>query len=534
MGGAIRMTTKKFGYLLLLLTFSIALIGCTTDKSNPNTSEGTKDDAVSNKAGGELNFAYHVQPSTLDPHFTTADATRDVSHHIFESLLTLNSSLEIQPMLAETYEVSKDRKTITFHLRKKIKFHNGDEMTADDVVASMNRWQEKSAQATIYLDGTSYEAVDQYTVVAHIEKPTSLDMFVLADMTQYAAIMPQAIVEKAGSNEVDEYIGTGPYKFKEWRQDQFIQLGKFSDYQSRSEPADGLAGEKKAFVDDIYFHLVTDPSIRVAGLQSGQYQIASDIPPDSAKTLLNDKNIKSAIDASAFTTMVFNKKAGVFSNLKVRQAANAAINVEDMLIAAYVSDEFYVKDHALVKEEQTGWYTDVGSDVYNKYDPEVAKRLLDEAGYNGEEVVILTSREYSNYYNMSVVVQQQLQAVGMNVKLAVTDWATVLAAREDEKKFDIFFTSFTIRPIPIQYLFLNPEWFGWTDSEEIKRIVDDILNAESEEEAQKFSPDLHRAFWDYLPIIKPGNSTLITSMSKDVDGFQFISNPILWNVSLNE
>ena len=232
--------------------------------------------------------------------------------------------------------------------------------------------------------------------------------------------------------------------------------------------------------------------------------------------------------------MVFNKKAGVFSNQKIRQAANAAINVEDMLMAAYVSDEFYLVDHALVKEEQTGWYTDEGSDVYNTYDPELAKKLLKEAGYDGEEVVILTSREYANYYNMSVVVQQQLEAVGMKVKLAVTDWSTVLEAREDENRFDIFFTSFTIRPIPIQYLFMNSEWFGWTDSDALKKIVDNILYADSVEDAQKFSKELHKEFWDYLPILKPGNSTIITSMREEIDGFQFISNPILWNVSKNK
>ena len=524
------MYSKKIGYLFLMIMFSISLASCSSDTSKEKENDDSND-VGEGVEGGELNFAYHVQPVTLDPQFTTADATRDISHHIFESLLTLGTNLEIQPMLADTYEVSEDSKEITFNLRKDIKFHNGKEMTAEDVVASLERWHELSSQAKTYLSGTEYEIKDDYTVVAHIQEPTTLDLFIYADMTQFSAIMPKEVIEKAGNESVDEYIGTGPYEFVEWKQDQFIHLAKFADFESRSEPADGLAGEKKALLDDIYFHMITDPSIRVAGLQSGLYDIASDIPPDTAQTFLEDDNFKNAIDSSAFTTMVFNKKSGVFSDQKIRQAANAAINVEDMLIAAYVSDEFYLKDHALMKEEQTGWYTDEGSDVYNTYDPELAKELLKEAGYNGEEVVILTSREYTNYYNMSVVVQQQLEAAGMKVKLAVTDWSTVLEAREDEDRFDIFFTSFTIRPIPIQYLFMNPEWFGWTDSDEISRIVDDILYAETLEDAQKFSGELHKEFWDYLPVLKPGNSTIITSMSKDIDGFQFISNPILWNVS---
>ena len=274
------MNLKKVRNFFLVILFSIALVGCTSDTSEKGKVVPTSGEEVS---GGELNFAYHVQPTTLDPQFTTADATRDIAHHIFESLLTLSTSLEVQPMLAESYVVSEDRKEITFNLRKDIKFHNGKVMTAEDVVASLERWHELSSQARTYLSGTEYEIKDDHTVIAHIQDPTTLDLFIYADMTQFAAIMPKEIVQKAGSEGVDEYIGTGPYAFKEWKQDQHIHLTKFADYQSRSEPADGLSGEKKALLDDIYFHIVTDPSIRVTGLQSGLYDIASDIPPDTAQ-----------------------------------------------------------------------------------------------------------------------------------------------------------------------------------------------------------------------------------------------------------
>ncbi|WP_368654646.1 ABC transporter substrate-binding protein [Ornithinibacillus sp. 4-3] len=524
------MQLKKIGSLLLLLTLGIALISCSTSTGDVNQNK-KKDEALQ---GGKLDFAYHVQPLTLDPHFTTSDATRDISNHIYEGLLTLNSSLEVAPMLAESYEVSEDGNLITFYLRKGIKFHNGQEMKAKDVIASLERWQSLSSQALTYLADTKYESKDDYTVIAHIDNPTTLDLYIFSDITQFAAIMPEEIIKSASVDGVNEYVGTGPYAYKEWKQDHYIHLEKFSEYQSRNEPADGMAGEKKAYLDDIYFHIITDPSTRLAGLQSGEYAIAGDIPPDSALKLLDNPDFKNSIDSSSFTPMVFNKKTGVFSNQKARQAANAAINAEDVLKAAYVDEQFYEMDHALVKTEQTGWYSDVGSDIYNTYDPELSKKLLDEAGYNGEEVVMLTSREYANYYNMSLVIREQLEAVGMNVKLEVTDWATVLKSREDENKFDLFFTNFTIRPIPIQYLFMNSEWLGWTDSDDLKRISEGILYASSIEEAQEYSDELHQVFWEYLPVFKPGNIALITSMNKNVEGFQSISNPILWNVSITE
>ena len=528
------MRLKKIGFILFMFILSAALIGCGADKDKLKEEMGGADTNQEGIQGGELNVGFNVQPPTLDSHFSTDNGTRDISQHIFEGLITLNTSLEVEPMLAETYEVSDGGKIITFHLRENILFHNGEEMTADDVVASMERWLGMATQAITYLDGTKFEAVDPYTVVAHIEDPKTVDLYVLADMTQFAAIMPKDIVENAGSNQVTEYIGTGPYQLEEWKQDQYIHLTRFDDYQSRTEASDGFSGEKKALADDIYFHIVADSSTRVAGVLSGEYDIVTSIPTDSAISIMNNKNVKNSIHSSAFVGTVFNKKSGFFSNQKARQAANAAINVEDMLVAAYVNEDFYVKDHALVKPEQTGWYTDEGSDVFNTYDPDIAKQLLDEAGYNGEEIVILTTREYPDIYNMTIVIQQQLEAVGMNVKLEVSDWGTVIERRKDPNNFDIFLTNFTMRSIPTMHYFLNPEWIGWTDSEEMKQISDKIIYAESVEEAQKLSGEYHRAFWEYLPVIKPGNSTVVTSMGKDVEGYQHISGPILWNVSVNK
>lgn len=527
------MKLKGWGYIFFLLTLSSMLIGCSSTTEAPEISEGSNgENAEEGEYGGTLNFAFNVQPTTLDPHFTTDTATRDLAQHIFEPLLTLNTSLEVEPMLAESYDVSEDGKTITFHLRQGIKFHNGKEMTADDVIASMERWQEMSAQAKQYLEGTVYEAEDDYTVVAHIADPTTLDLFIFADMTQFAGIMPKEIAEAVGTEAATEYIGTGPYHLEEWRKDQHIHLNRFDDYSSRPEPANGLAGEKKAYLDEIYIHIVTESSTRTAGIQSGEYEMANAIPQDSIELLEMDPMIKNEVYANSFPSIIFNKKARFLSNEKARQAVNAALNMEDLLTSAYGESKYYEADHALVKEDQKDWYTDAGRDVYHTYDPELAKQLLKEAGYNGEEIIILTSRDREEYYNMSVVIQQQLEAIGMNISLEVSDWGTVLERAGDEQAYDIFFTAFAFRPMPVQYLFFNHEWLGWTDSEELEQLKEQILGAASQEEAQKFSAQLHEAFYSYLPIIKTGNSTAVISMRENVEGLQFITGPILWNVSV--
>src|SRR5690625_2223127 len=131
---------------------------------------------------------------------------------------------------------------------------------------------------------TQFKEEDDYTVTVEVEEPTILDIYVLADMTQFAAIMPKDIIENAGTDGVEEIVGTGPYFLEEWQQDHYIHLKKFIDYKSRTESSDGLSGEKKAFLDDIYFHILTDSSTRIAGLQSGEYDLAVDVPHDVAES----------------------------------------------------------------------------------------------------------------------------------------------------------------------------------------------------------------------------------------------------------
>lgn len=486
--------------------------------------------------GGTLNFAFNAQPPTLDPMATTATATRDIARHIFEQLVTFDSHMEVQPMLAESFVVDEDANTVTFNLRKGVTFHNGKEMKAEDVVASMEKWAVDSAQARSFLAGVTFEEVDEYTVVAKLEKTGLIDMFIFADLTQIAAIMPKEVIENAGESGLTEYIGTGPYKFEEWRQDQYVHLTRYEDYVGLDRETDGLTGYKAAYVDEIYFHFVTDASTRVAGLQSGDYHLANFIPQDSADMLAANPEIEIRTEISSFPGLVFNKKEGVMSNKLMRQAMNAALDVEAMMKAAYGSEEFYSLNHELMLEEQTAWYTDAGKDKYNQKDLDKARELLEEAGYNGEEITIITSREYEDYYTFAVVVQEQMKEIGLNIKLDVIEWAAVLERRDDPSAYDIFITGWGTRPTPVQYPFLDSraEWPGWTNSEEIDRIIDEIQATTSQEEALKLTAELQEEMWDYLPIIKPGNKKDVMALRTEISGFDTLVGPILWNISISQ
>src|SRR5690625_687132 len=137
----------------------LLLIGCSsTDESNNSKTTESKDGPVT------LEVAFNAQPPTMDPLMTTAVVTRDITRHIYESLVTMNENYEVEPMLAESYDVSEDGKTITFKLREGIKFHNGEEMTVEDVVASLDRWRNTAGLGKTHFSDAEISAEGDDTV----------------------------------------------------------------------------------------------------------------------------------------------------------------------------------------------------------------------------------------------------------------------------------------------------------------------------------------------------------------------------------
>src|SRR5690625_4693637 len=383
-------------YLILVMILWGCSEGTDQNLSTPKGDEETISD--------ELQYAISAQPPTLDPHMTTAGNTRAISRNIFETLVVNDSEYEVVPMLAESWDISDDNKMYTFYLREGVKFHNGKEMTAEDVVASMNRWAEKSASLKTVADGVEFEEKDTYTVIAKLDKPSIFLLNALAGTNQFSAIMPKEIIEQASETGVEDYIGTGPFSFVEWKQDQYIHLEKYEDYEPLDEPASGLGGKKEALVDNIYFQIVEDDSTRLAGTQTGEYDYGDVIDRDMLDQVQNDSNIKVQENSGLSSFLYFNKhENSLFSDVKMRHAVNAALDIEDIAEAAF--GEMYSLYSGYMAEEQTNWYSEAGSEFYNNPDLDKVNSLLEEAGYDGEEIRLLTTRDYSELYNSAVVIQ---------------------------------------------------------------------------------------------------------------------------------
>ncbi len=512
-----------------ILVLGAVLFGCSDKTSETPKGKSGENGVVS---GGELKVAIPTQPPTLDAHMTTALVTRDVSRHIFETLVAFNENFEPVPMLAESIDVSDDGKTYTFHLRKGVKFHNGKEMTAEDVLVSMNRWLEKSGSAQAVIKGAKFEAGDDGTVLLKVEQASSLILNVLASTSQFAAIMPKEVIEAAPETGVEEYIGTGPFKFVEWKHDQNIHLAKFDGYQPVDLPASGLAGKKEALVDDLYFEFVSDSSTRLAGIQTGQYNITDDMSRDDYQQMNSNPNLKMVTSFSGYLSLTFNKNQGLFTDIKMRQAVNAALDVDSILKGALI--DAYRADSSYMLKENVLWFSEAGKEQYNQHDTKKAKQLLEEAGYNGEEITILTTKDSLAAKNATIIAKEQLEKLGMKIKLEIYDWPTTVAQREQPDKWQLFISGFPPVPTPAELLFFGEKFYGGPVDEKIAEKLHAINTATSIEEAKKTWDELQEYSWEYLPIIKFGDITQVLAVEKKIDGFKFFNGPVLWNTKITK
>ncbi len=520
------MQLKARKWLCVLVAMTILMLTVACSNSSPDSSGG--------KEKNDLKVALTAAPPTLDLHRTTAMVTQEVSWHIFETLVTLNSKYQVVPLLVEKIDISSDGKTITLPLRKEVTFHNGKALTADDVVASLNRWRKYSTIGRSALSKGEIKAKDQHTVVITLPQPSGTILPALATGVQGAVIMPKEIIEEAGEGNVKQFIGTGPFQFVEWKQDQHILLKKFANYKPLPGDPDGLAGRREAKVDNLYFIPVSDTATRLAGIQSGEFDFAEEVPYDSYAAIKNDANLVPTIaKPSRYLGIIFNNKNGLFSDVRLRQAVNTALDLDAIMKAVTGSPEFYELDPGLMFKEQI-WYVDSGKDKYNRKDPELAKKMLAEAGYKGQTVTILATRDYDYMYKSAIVLKDQLEKIGMKVDVQVYDWPTLLSRRADEKAWSIFITGFGIMTEPTQTLFIDSrnKWPGWYNNPKTDALLDAMRTSTNFDNSKKLFAEVQAQFWEDVPVIKVGNLHRFNVARKHVKGYKFFMESFYWNISV--
>ena len=513
--------TKK-----LIALFCSVLTAAGTFSVSALASEGP--DGISVK--DEINIAITSESSTYDIQKTTSSIPRGMlCGTVYEQLVTLNSKGEPVPELCEEYTVNDDATEYTFKLRKGVKFHDGSEMKADAVVASLNRWADNYSAVTNLIGEARFEKVDDYTVTLKTEKPCVTLLSLLAGGAQRAVITTEeAIASEGEDGNMTEIIGTGPYTFKEWELDQYVWLEKFDDYVPYGNPdeeTDGWAGYKHAYTKDLYFWVVPEESTRVAGLQTGQYDSAN-IGDGNLAQVESNEDLNVSSEEGGQVAIVFNKKQGLCADQNMRKAINCFTDADDLQSVSYGSS--YSLGSSYMESYQTTWYNDAGSENYNTKDTEAGKQYLEAAGYNGETLKILASSTNS-FDKIGQVLEQELEANGIDCEMTTVDWGTFSEYRNDPEKYDLFISSFSSVPVPSLRNYFGANYAGWTSDEKLDELWDVYNNSASIDEAAKAWEDIQAYSWDYLPIINLGHYISHDAFNSEMQGVTYYSGPYYWN-----
>jgi peptide/nickel transport system substrate-binding protein len=424
-------------------------------------------------------------------------------------------------MLAAGIEVSEDGLTNTITLRQGVPFHNGEEMRAADVVASFNRWAPVSSLGlgiSKFLE--EIVEVDPHAVEIRLTKPLVALPSLLARQQQGLSIHPASIMEAAADQPLadDQYVGTGPYKFVERLADRYTLLNRFDDYVGVDSEPSGYAGAKPAFLDEIEFIPVPEEAARVAGLQSGEYHYLEEIIPDQIAVLQDYPGVTIEIlPPRSYGVVIMNTAAGILADQTIRQAVQAAIEVESSGQATHGAGYFELGPGIMLP--QTVWSSDVSAELYNQNNPDKARQLLEQAGYDGTPVRVLCTQEDLGDYNAAVVAQQQLEAAGFTINLEVFDEATLDEHLEDDERWDITTNAIVFRPDPVLIApFASCTWDGqWCSDEKVATV--ERLQTESDFEARyEALEELQRLWYEQAPMVKLVNNYGVAALSSQVKG----------------
>ncbi len=351
------------------------------------------------KKGGSITVAIEGEPASMDPAFDYDFVSGLSVSSITEGLLKFcENDTKLCPNLAESYTVAPDGKTYTMKIRQGVKFHDGTTMTVDDVVFSLNRIRNTKLASYVgwmLANVADVKAPDASTVVITMSRPDALLEYALAATS--AHVVNKKFVEakgdKYGTPEVGS-IGTGPFKFVEWKSGDHQKIARFDDYWDKT------AGP---YLDDITIKIIAEPSTRVAGLQTGDIDyIINNIPSDQYATVRGfDKVDLTFTDSYYGEWITFNTQRAPFDNVKVRQAMNYAFNKKAVRELFYGADAEQTK-MTLVNPslwstlgDTAPWQTAWDQLPAYDYDEAKARQLLDESGVkdqlNGKEIAYYES-----------------------------------------------------------------------------------------------------------------------------------------------
>lgn len=497
--------------------------------------------AQGGKFGGVFKAATETPVPSLDAMSNVSAATREAGWFVFESLVTYSEDYKIVPLLAERWEVSRDGKTYTFPLRRGVKFHNGREMVADDVVASTARFLKVTPKRSQFELLESVDRKDAYSVVFHLKAPSLAFLDAMANPVGFMAVMPKEMVEGKEANRIpnEEIVGTGPYRLAEWKPDRVFRVRRFDAYNSLPGPRSGQAGGKIAYLDEVQLIPVPEAGARVAGLETGEYDYAKAVPTTEYERLKGIHEVTPhVIKPASWTVLMFNCATKPSSNLKFRQAVQAALDCEAIAQAVTNGIKDFYRVQPSIFFSESPWVNDAAAKLYNQKNPDKARQLLKAAGYAGELIVLVTNRNYTTHFKSVVAAAEQLKAIGMNTRVDVLDWPGQRARWKEKAGWHISTTGYVSQALfaPDSFAAIyasqatSDERAGYANPE-MDKWFDRAARAMKEAERKEAFAQIQRIFHEDVAGVKVADFFNLEAIRSNVKGFApWYNNTRFWSI----
>lgn len=484
--------------------------------------------------------------TVLDPIWTTAYISRNFGYMIYDTLFGTDAQGKIQPQMVGKWSVSKDNKTWTFTLRDGLEFHDGKPVTSEDVVASLKRWASRDTfggQLAKALD--QYETPDAKTFVLKLKEPFGLVTEALGKPSSNVPfIMPKRVADTPGDTQIKETVGSGPYLFKpdEFRPGEKAVFVKNPKYKSRSEAPSGTAGGKPVYVERVEWLFIRDAQTQLNALINGEADILEQPAFEQYATLRANPQIElvDAQPAGNQFILRFNFLHAPFNNEKIRRAALLALGQEAFLrtqvgapgLTRYCKSMFPCGTP--FESDKTGVYTGIAN-------PQKAKALLQEAGYNGEPVVLMRPAENGTIGKLPLVAKQQLEQAGFKVDLQNMDWQTLVGRRAKKDApnaggWSAFMTAWTASDIlnPLTMAMMNATgdkgWFGWQDDATLEQIKKQFAAASTDAEKKKLAEAAQLRAFETVTHVPVGQFSQPAAVRKGVSGLVPAGAQVYWNI----
>ena len=430
---------KKANWIIILLAAllitSLVLAGCQPAAQEASAQEIEAEETNSEEGptvGGTLVLATVAEPDTLDIYKSSSSSSAMVAAYIGGSLVTKNANGEIVPSLAESWDVSADGLTYTFHLRKDVKFHNEEPFTANDYIWTWDRCLAEDficpVSASLLEAFVSYEATDDYTLVLTLAEPNYYTIQTLG-AADYLQPLNRTAVEAAGENYgMGNAVGVGPFILKEWVQDEKIILTRNPDYSWGPDIFENCNTGPR-YVENYEIRILPDLATILAGMQAGEIGLsnleAKDVQP------IKDNGSYQIFETlpTGIQFIQFNHQDPKFADLKVRQALNLAVD-KNAVLQVVLNGQGRVLDGPL-SPAMIGYNEETMQGSGYGFDLEAAKALLEEADftYNADNMLLTPDGEPFGFTLLGTPDEQTTKVLTMLVDM----WKSLGAAVEIEQ-----------------------------------------------------------------------------------------------------